>query len=138
MGHRGPPVKAPSWARRMGPGACAVLLVACAAKGPGPLYLWETFPRQQYEVLLREGYNPGDQIRLLETQAEKARASNAALPPGFRAHLGLLHLGAGNPGRAREMWAAEKLAFPESAAYMDRLLRKLDAPAKPGEPGNPA
>jgi hypothetical protein len=126
------------WMRRLGLGGCVAMLVGCAAKGPAPLYLWETFPRQQYEVLLREGYNPGDQIRLLESHAEKARGTNASLPPGFRAHLGMLHLGVGNVDRARELWAAEKVAFPESAAYMDQLLRKLDAPATSAKNGNPA
>lgn len=100
--------------------------------------MWETFPRQQYSVLLREGVTPDEQIRALEAHAEKARAANAALPPGFRAHLGMLHLGAGNPQRARELWQGEKSAFPESAPYMDRLLKRLDAPAQTVKTENPA
>lgn len=117
---------------------CMVALAGCAAKGPGPLYMWETFPRQQYEALLREGYSPDEQMRAMEAHAEKARGANAALPPGFRAHLGMLYLGAGNDGRARELWLAEKTAFPESAGYMDQLLKKLDAPAKTTKTENPA
>ena len=117
--------------------AALVLLTGCAAKGPGPLYLWETFPRQQYSMLLREGVSPDEQIRVLEAHAEKARAGNAALPPGLRAHLGMLYLGAGNPQRAKELWLAEKTAFPESAPYMDTLLRKLDA-SPPSKDGSPA
>lgn len=122
---------------------CSALLVAigmlgaCAAKGPGPLYLWEAFPRQQYEVLLRAGVNAELQIRQLESHAEKARAANAALPPGLRAHLGMLYLGAGNAERARVLWKAEILAFPESSAYMEQLIRKLDSPA-PTESKSPA
>jgi hypothetical protein len=80
---------------------------------------------------LREGTSPETQIQALEAHAEKARAANAALPPGFRAHLGMLHLATGNAGGARQMWQAEKLAFPESASYMDTLLKRLDAPAAP-------
>lgn len=112
-------------------------LVGCASPRKS-LYLWETFPRQQYEMLQRSGASPDEQIVVLEAQAEKARATSAALPPGFRAHLGMLYLGAGNPGRARELWSAEKTAFPESAPYMDRLLRRLDAPASPASKENPA
>lgn len=118
--------------------SCAVVLGGCAAKGPGPMYLWESFPRQQYDALLREGYSPDEQIRAMEAHAEKARGANAALPPGFRAHLGMLHLGAGNDGRAAELWQAEKAAFPESAGYMDQLLKKLNAPAKPAKTESPA
>ena len=126
------------WLCRLALGGCLVALVGCAAKGSGPMYMWESFPRQQYDTLLREGYSPDEQIRLLEAHAEKARAANAALPPGFRAHQGMLQLGAGNPDRARELWNSEKLAFPESAPYMDRLLKKLDAPASPAKTENPA
>ncbi len=125
-------------ARRLALGGCIALLVGCATKGPGPMYMWGTFPKQQYDALLREGYSPDEQIRALEAHSEKARSVNAALPPGFRAHLGMLQLGAGNVSRARELWQAERTAFPESAPYMDQLLKKLDTPAKSAKSDNPA
>lgn len=118
--------------------AGVAVLAGCAAKGPGPLYMWESFPRQQYSTLLRESASPDEQIRTLEAHAEKARGTNAALPPGFRAHLGMLYIGNGNPQRARELWQAERTAFPESAPYMDRLLKKLDGPAATTKGDNPA
>lgn len=109
-------------------------LAGCAQTSP-PLYLWEGFPRQQYAYLLREGISPEQQIKDLEAHAEKARAANAQLPPGLRAHLGLLYLGVGNPGRAMELWNAEKTAFPESAVYMGQLLKRLGGPdAAPARP----
>ena len=74
-----------------------------------------------------------DQIRILEAQAEKARGAHAALPPGFRAHLGLLYLTQGDPQRSRALWTAEKAAFPESAPFMNRLLKRLDAPGNAGQ-----
>lgn len=123
-------------------GAAALSLLLAACETPKTLYHWGTFPRQQYIALKHEGVSPDEQIRQLEAQAEKARGAAAALPPGFRAHLGMLHLGAGNPGRARELWQAEKEAFPESAVYMDSLLKRLDgggAPASsPVPPAAPA
>lgn len=124
-------------ARGYAAGLGLLALVGCA-QAPKPLYYWDTFPRQQYSTLLRDGASADEQIQLLEAQAENARAAHAALPPGFRAHLGMLYLGAGNPQRARELWTAEKTAFPESAAYMDRLLQRLDAPAQAGKTGSPA
>ena len=126
------------WLLPLALGGCVALLVGCAAKGPGPLYLWESFPRQQYDALLRAGYSPDEQIQQLEAHAEKARGANAALPPGFRAHLGMLQLGAGNVQRARDLWEAEKAAFPESAPYMNQLIRKLDSPAQSARNENPA
>lgn len=103
----------------------AVATLAGCVQTAQPLYSWETFPRQQYMFLLREGVSPDQQIKDAETHAEKARASNLALPPGLRAHLGMLYLSVGNSGRAAEMWNAEKKAFPESTPYMDQLLQRL-------------
>lgn len=119
------------WVKFAGGGLLVLALVGCAS-APPPLYQWDGFPRLQYSALLREGASPEEHIRALESQAEKARAANAALPPGFRAHLGMLYLTAGNTQRAQELWVAEKSAFPESAGYMDRLLQRLSAPPASG------
>ncbi len=118
----------------------AVATLAACAQTTQPLYSWETYPRQQYVFLLREGVSPDQQIKEIEAHAEKARAANLALPPGLRAHLGMLYLSTGNPGRAAEMWNAEKTAFPESAPYMDQLLQRLaggGAKQPAGQPLNP-
>lgn len=115
-------------------GSCVALLAGCANKAPPPLYLWEDFPKLQYETLLRVGVTPTEQVGAMEAQAEKARAAGAALPPGFRAHLGMLKLSAGDADQARQLWLGEKAAFPESTPYMDQLLKRLDAPAKKDNP----
>ena len=117
----------------------AGLLVACAQPGPGPLYMWETFPRQQYDSLLGSGAGgvPSEQLLAVQAHVEKARAAGKALPPGLRAHLGMLKLSAGDAQGAREAWLAEKQAFPESAPYMDLLLARLQAPSTPSTE-NPA
>lgn len=123
-----------SVARAGAAGLCIALLTACAQRGPAPLYMWESFARQQYDFLLRAGANPADQILAMEAHAEKARAGGAKLPPGFRAHLGMLKGAAGDFNQARDLWQAEKTAYPESAPYMDRLLQRLDAPSKKENP----
>lgn len=118
--------------------ASAVLVIVGCAQAPKPLYVWETFPKQQYEALLREGASPDEQIRTMEAHAEKARAATGVLPPGFRAHLGMLHLSVGDATAARQMWQAEKAAFPESAPYIDSLLKRLDSTVKPAAKKEPA
>jgi hypothetical protein len=105
-------------------------LIGCAAP-PKPLYLWENFTRQQYQALQGKASPPDEQIRELQAHVDKARASDAALPPGLRAHLGMLYLASGNPGEARQLWSAEKIAFPESAPYMNQLLKRLAKPPAP-------
>jgi len=111
--------------------ACAVALLGallgCAHKQT--LYMWGAFPRQQYDVLLHEGASADQQMHAMELHANKAHSANAALPPGFRAHLGMLELSVGHADRAKDLFEQEKAAFPESAPYMDRFLAKLAPPA---------
>jgi hypothetical protein len=127
-------MKSSSLTRSLLLGGCIVLLAGCATQAPPPLYMWASFPKMQYDTLLRPGVTPLEQVGAMEAQAEKARASGAALPPGFRAHLGMLKLSAGDVDQARELWQAEKAAFPESTSYMNQLLKRLDAPAQKGNP----
>jgi len=95
--------------------ALASLLAGCATPPPKPLYAWENFPRLQYETLVPAETTPDEQITQLQLQAERAAVAGEALPPGFRAHLGMLYLSAGNQAEASNLWRAEKVAFPESA-----------------------
>lgn len=111
-------------------------LAGCASQVK-PLYLWESFPRLQYSTLQRSESDPTDQIQKMEAHATKAKASNSALPPGFRAHLGMMYMNAGNTDAAIEMWKAEKAAFPESAPYMDQLLRRMSTATKENKEANP-
>ncbi len=127
-------MSAASAARGVLLGTCIAGLAGCANRPPPPLYSWESFPKLQYAALQRAGSMPAEQVGAMEAHAEKARAANTALPPGFRAHLGMLKLSTGDADQARQMWQAEKLAFPESTPYMDQLLKRLDAPAKKDNP----
>lgn len=121
--------------------ACAAILGAltgCATRAP-QIYMWESFPPQQYNALLGEGVSPDAQLQVLQGHVEKARGANALLPPGLRAHMGKLHLEKGDAGNARASWLAEKAAFPESAPYMDQLIERLNGsqnPAAPAGKGN--
>jgi hypothetical protein len=105
----------------------AVALAGCAQQ-PKPMYHWEGYQRQVYEYFKGDGTTPADQLKMMLAQAEKARALSGLLPPGFRGHLGLLYLQAGQVDEARQMLEAEKVAFPESEAYMNFLLKGMKVP----------
>ena len=109
---------------------CGALVLGGCAQPVKPLYLWENFARQQYDALLGTPTAIDEQIRTLQSHADKARANGAELPPGFRAHLGMLQLSAGNAAEARSLWETEKTVFPESSVYMEQLLKRLNAPIK--------
>ncbi len=104
------------------------VLVGCAQAPKQQLYYWEGFQGQLYEHFKADRSSPEDQLRILNAQAQKARARGAALPPGFRAHLAMIYLRLGRDGEAKQELEAEKASFPESAQYMDFLLKRMTAP----------
>lgn len=100
-------------------------LVGCAS-GPKSLYSWGTYPQQTYLLLsVPEKTSPQEQIAKLEKDIEKAKAKNAAVPPGLYAHLGLLNLNLNNGPRAVEYFELGRQVYPESTVLMDRLLKKM-------------
>lgn len=105
-----------------------MLLVAALATGcatqPG-LYQWGSYEDQIYAMYADGGKSsPQDQLIKLESDAEKARAANKPLPPGHHAHLGYLYFQTGRLDQAIAAFETEKLLFPESRPYMDRLIAR--------------
>lgn len=107
--------------------AMGSILAGCA-EPPKRLYHWEGFQRQLYEHFKGDGSGPEEQLRILDAQAQKARASGAVLPPGFRAHLAVIYLRLGRDAEAMQELEAEKASFPESSHYMDFLLKRVRVP----------
>lgn len=104
--------------------AVGSILIGCAP-APKRLYHWEGFQGQLYQHFKADSSSPEEQLHVLHAQVEKARASGAALPPGFRAHLAMIYLRLGRDGEAKQELEAEKESFPESAQYMDFLLKRM-------------
>lgn len=102
--------------------ALAGLLGACAQQ-PKSLYTWEGYQPTVYAYLKEDGNDYAVQAQTLEKSVEKARATNRELPPGFRAHLGMLYLKMGDGEKGVEQLQGEKQAFPESTPFMDFLMR---------------
>jgi len=100
-----------------------LLLTACAGDGKRSLYAWGDYPDRTYGYLKGEEQGWHEDITTLEEFSRKAEADRHDLPPGFRAHLGLLYLKSGQPDLAVGYFQAEKKAFPESATFMDFQLK---------------
>ena len=60
----------------------------------------------------------------LVAQEKSSSDKNNTPPPGFHAHLGMLYALAGKQDQVAVEFETEKKLFPESAAYMDFLLKK--------------
>lgn len=102
--------------------AASALLAGCTA-APQSLYQWDAYQPSVYQY-----YQPDnkidEQVSALEESLEKAKARNRAVAPGVHAHLGLLYANSGREQQAFEQFAIEKQLFPESAVFMDFLLKQ--------------
>lgn len=103
--------------------AAAALLTACGTPQK-PLYQWAGYQQNVYQHFKTNGATPGDQITQLEAQLIKNKAAGEATPPGMHGHLAMLYAKLGNDDAARAHLEAERALFPESAAYVDFLLKK--------------
>jgi hypothetical protein len=99
----------------------AIFLAGCATPVER-LYSWESYQEQVYSHL--QGGDRQAQIEAMEADLEKTKASGKTPPPGFYGHLGLLYVETGNDAKAIASFEAEKARFPESAPFMDFLLKK--------------
>jgi len=97
-----------------------VLLAGCVQNQP-PIYQWEGYQSQVYSYF--KGDSKEAQITALEEGLQKIQAKNGAVPPGYHAQLGMLYMETGKGDQMAREFEAEKASFPESAQYMDFLLK---------------
>jgi len=132
---KGANVRIHSCARAARLGALLVLaagLAACAK--PGPLYNWQSYQPAVRAYLTEDGADYASQVQIMEANIETARSASQALPPGFRAHLGMLYLKQGQGDKALEQFVGEKNAFGEATPFMDFLMRGYNPPVQAAEP----
>jgi len=115
-------------ARCIGLLALASSLSACVAP-PKTLYGWGTYQPTVYQYLKTDGGDLPTQIAALEAQVVKNKSAALADPPGLHGHLALLYSKAGNEVAARGQLEIERSLFPESASYVEFLLKKSAQPA---------
>ncbi|SDI57497.1 DUF4810 domain-containing protein [Pseudomonas panipatensis] len=103
--------------------SCGILLSLALAgcSGQQTIYQWEGYQPQVYQYF--KGESKEAQIEALEADLQKIKAKNGVVPPGYHAQLGLLYSNLGKDDQMFQEFQTEKALFPESAAYMDFLLR---------------
>ncbi len=99
------------------------MLTGCMTQSK-QLYSWGDYQQQVYAHLKSEGNNSTEQITALEEHIQKARSKGQQVPPGYHAHLGMLYADIGKDDQVVQELETEKTLYPESAAYMDMLLKK--------------
>jgi hypothetical protein len=100
----------------------ALLLTGCATNKS--IYQWESYQPQVRDYLKGSTEGAEKQIITLEADLEKVKSKNGTPPPGYHAFLGMLYEKTGKHDLMLREFYEEKAIFPESAPYMDFLIRR--------------
>lgn len=102
-----------------------LLVSGCATPEP-TLYRWGIYEQIMYKAYGDDGSDPvNDAIELAQDMA-RTEAEGALVPPGARVHLGYLYFSQGNLNEARALFEKEREIFPESTAFIDGMLERMD------------
>jgi hypothetical protein len=100
--------------------ALTLALAGCAR----PLYDWG-----QYEDALwrmqTEKFSPGTEAKVLSEEIDATLAKGRRVPPGKLATLGFFHYQNGDREAARACFQREKELYPESAEFVDGMIRRM-------------
>jgi hypothetical protein len=113
--------------------AASMLLAGCAARPT--LYSWGNYEDVIYASYSSKNDFPAEkQIAIMEQDYQVARSQNKRMPPGWHAQLGYLYYEIGKTDQAEQELMTEKAEFPESTAFVDRLLQNLNKVGRAGSP----
>ena len=104
----------------------SIVAIAGCATAPAPMYQWGGYQRNVYNYLKHDTAAPSEQLRAMQTLLKKSRTDGTRLPPGFHAHIAMLHIQMDQFDDAKQQLEAEKTAFPESTHYMNFLLKQMN------------
>ena len=109
--------------------ACTLLLLTgCANKAAPALYGWRNYEKNLDAYFRADKSSPEQQLAAMQEDQKAIAAQGKALPPGYQAHMGLLHGRKGDMESLRQHLEAEKQQFPESSDFMDFLMRNFKKP----------
>ena len=100
-------------------------LTGCANKAPPPLYGWNGYEKNLDTYFRGDRESLDTQAKQMEDNLREIRSAGQATPPGYQAHLGLLHGKRGDLARFQQQLQAEKEQFPESETFVNFLLRQV-------------
>lgn len=108
--------------------AAALLTGGCAQKSQS-LYNYGTYS-ERYYAYKKDATD--ESMFALQQSIEKAienagDSRSGRVPPGMYANLGYLYLKSGNGKEAITNFEREKAIYPESAHFMERMIRKVEA-----------
>lgn len=105
----------------------AVLLLSACSGGPKPLYNYGDYSEDYYGA--KKNMSEESALKLqqsIEYSIENAsESSSRRVAPGMYANLGYIYLKSGKNLEAISYFEKEKSLYPESAHFMDRMIKKV-------------
>ena len=106
----------------------SLTISGCGAPQPKPLYSYGNYSESYYAA--KKELTPESALALeksIEYAIEHSNESRSGrVAPGMYANLGYIYLKSGNQAKAIESFEKEKLIYPESAHFMNRMIKKIE------------
>jgi len=107
--------------------AIGFVISGCSTK-PKPLYTYGNYSESYYAF--KKDVSAGTALELqksIEFDIKNANQSRSGrVAPGMYANLGYIYLKSGKNNKAIENFNKEKAIYPESAHFMDRMIKKIE------------
>ncbi len=104
--------------------AVVFIIGGCAQQKPS-LYYWGSYESLVHDMYLKPGQAESHiQIEKLTEDLERIQAEGKRVPPGLHAHLGYMYFLQGNEPAALQEFATERDLFPESATFIDSIIKR--------------
>ncbi len=106
--------------------AATLWLAACSntTTAPKTLFHWGNYQDVVYDGL-EEKTSPDEQLQALQKITQLAPHGSIKVAPGVYAQLGMLYLKTGQRDQGIQALQQEKALYPESAHYMDYLIKQV-------------
>lgn len=104
----------------------ALMFLSACVQQAKPLYYWGDYENLLYSMYTEPGSaDPEMQIQKLTTDIQQAHAKDLPIAPGIHAHLGYMYVLQGNVDSAKAEFLKEKQLYPESAEFIDGMLKRM-------------
>ena len=107
--------------------AASILLFASCASTP-VMYNWETYTNSTYQYIKAGDEDSNTALlevyqKILDGQADTIRQT---VPPGVCADYGYMLVKGGKTEEGKALLLKEKELYPESAAFIDSIIRRIE------------
>ncbi|MEA3370446.1 MAG: DUF4810 domain-containing protein [Campylobacterota bacterium] len=105
----------------------AVFMSGCSSQ-PKPLYNYGDYSESYYHAKKELTADSALELqKAIEYSIENsANSRSGRVAPGMYANLGYIYLKGGKTAKAVESFKKEKEIYPESAHFMDRMIKKIE------------